>query len=124
MVLLLQVQDAPYNGIPGRAGDNYQSGLFFVDGTPKPAAATMRFPFVAVRQSSGRVVLWGIAPKSGELEVSLKGREKPLAHLRARAGSIFKKDIRLPGKGRQVVRAEVSGMRSPAWVVAKPRRYR
>jgi hypothetical protein len=123
MVLLLQVQDAPYNGNPGRDNDNYQSGVFTVDGKPKPSAAAMRFPFVAVRQAKSRVVLWGIAPRSGKLTVTQKGKKNALAHIKARAGSVFNKDIHLRGKGRQVLRATVAGEKSRNWVVAKPRRY-
>jgi hypothetical protein len=42
--------------------DMYQSGLYTLDGQPKPALRAFRFPFVAFRQKSGDVRYWGRTP--------------------------------------------------------------
>ena len=115
MVLLLQVIDEPYDGTPGRLGNNYQSGVFFVDGTPKPAAAAMRFPLMAKRKSKKRVLLWGIAPKSGKVVIEQKGKRGKVATIKAREDNVFRKQVRLRGGGK--LRASVGGEQSPYWKI-------
>jgi hypothetical protein len=49
-------------GPQGRAFGDWQSGLFFADGSPKPSAASFRAPLFAACQTNGRrtwTVLWG-----------------------------------------------------------------
>jgi hypothetical protein len=41
-----------------------QSGVLFLDGSPKPSATAFRFPFVAHR-AGGRLQVWGKAPQAG-----------------------------------------------------------
>jgi hypothetical protein len=50
-----KVHDDPMNA------DQFQSGLYYVDGKPKPALRAYRFPFVALRER-GHVVVWGRTP--------------------------------------------------------------
>ena len=116
MVLLLQVQDEPYDGHPGRTSGNYQTGVFFSNGKPKPSARAFRFPFVVEKQSrksKKTALIWGIAPKSGKLKVTKKGSKKTVAKLKVVKGAIFKRTIRI--KGRSKFRAAVGGTRSLYW---------
>jgi hypothetical protein len=60
--------------------DNWQSGLFFADGTPKPAAQTFATPGVAICQRRGRkrwVRIWSRlrhpAPDAGSAEIETSG---------------------------------------------------
>ena len=55
LLVWLQWRDAPY------PQDSYQSGLYFVDGRPKPALTAFRFPFVAYLRSGGALV-WARTP--------------------------------------------------------------
>lgn len=117
MVLLLQVLDLPYNGIPGRGDDNMQSGVFFSDGTPKPSAEAMRFPFLAERHK-GKIVLWGKAPATGKLVVTEQGKSKPVARFGVTAGKVFNKKVNLgPKKKKRKLRAAVGGVESLSWAV-------
>jgi hypothetical protein len=117
MVLLLQVLDLPYNGIPGRGDDNLQTGVFFIDGKPKPSATGFRFPFLADRRPGGRVVLWGKAPADGELTVTERGKPAPVAQFEVSDGEVFSHRIRLGQGSRHKLRAEVGGVRSLTWTV-------
>jgi hypothetical protein len=78
---------------PGAAGfaATQQSGLFFLDGRPKPAYRGFRFPFVGQRGRRGQVLLWGKAPAPGRLVVERRARRgwAPLAHLQAGPNRIF-----------------------------------
>ena len=40
----------------------FQSGLYTLDGKPKPSLRAFRFPFVAFRQKSGAISYWGRTP--------------------------------------------------------------
>lgn len=75
----------------------YQSGLFLLDGTPKPAAAAMTFPFVGQPVGKRRVQLWGMAP-TGVSSVTVQrlvgGVWRPWVRLAANA-RIFARTIRL-----------------------------
>jgi hypothetical protein len=48
-----------------------QSGLYFLDGVPKPALAAFRFPLVAWRQG-GAVEVWSRAPMSGRMRIQIR----------------------------------------------------
>lgn len=116
MVLLAQVQDDPYDGNPGRFTSNFQSGVYFADGRPKPAAAAIRFPFVPDRKRGRKVLLWGKAPAAGKLIVeqrrSGKGARR-VARIRVKAGEVFRERVRLGGS--RPLRARVGGVASPYW---------
>lgn len=116
MVLLLQVQDAPYDGTPGRFNDSLQSGVYRSDGSPKPAAAAMRFPFVVDRQSSKKVIIWGVAPKTGKLAVREQGKNGSVATLNVHADQVFKKKVTVPKRGgSKKLLAQVGRQKSPYW---------
>jgi hypothetical protein len=60
--------------LPEREGDSprerwrdYQTGLYFIDGRPKPTRAAFAAPLVALEAQPGRVALWGfVRPGEGE----------------------------------------------------------
>ncbi|HYH62505.1 MAG TPA: hypothetical protein VD766_11625, partial [Solirubrobacterales bacterium] len=120
--LLLQVRDQPYDGVPGRS--NYQTGVFTSDGTAKPAARALTFPFVGDRLKPGKLRVWGKAPASGKLEIQRqsgkgkgkgkgKGGFRTIKTIRVTAGSVFSKSIKY--RGRVEIRGRVAGMSSLVW---------
>jgi len=111
-VLLLQIVDSP--PIPDYA-TAYETGLYFVDGQPKPAAAAFRFPFVASPSGRGRVLAWGSAPVAGQLVLErLAGKRwKPLAALHVGWHRVFTRQLVLVGH--EVLRARIGGQTSLAW---------
>jgi hypothetical protein len=66
VAISLQIRDSP-------KGKNYaftnQSGVYFVDGTPKPSQTAMSFPFVAKRVGPFEVSVWGISPHRGKVRI-------------------------------------------------------
>ena len=60
--------------LPAREGEtlrerwrDYQTGLYFIDGTPKPTRAAFAAPLVALEARAGRVALWGLVrPGEGQ----------------------------------------------------------
>jgi hypothetical protein len=81
--IALQLRDAP----EGKSyASTYQSGAYFLDGSPKPAATAFRFPFVARRTSPFEVGAWGIAPRAGQVKVQAyrDGTWKTLATITAK----------------------------------------
>jgi hypothetical protein len=113
MAINVQIRDDPYD--PNNPFNTLQSGLFFVDGTPKPSARSFRFPFVTERKSKRKVFAWGKAPADGTLQIEAKrGSEwKPIEQLEAQAGEVFTDRLRL--KGSHQLRATVGGESSLAW---------
>lgn len=83
---------------PGGFAANQQSGLFFRDGTAKPAYRAFSFPFVAQRLRGGRAMLWGKAPRRGRVTVERRTRHgwALVARLHAGANRIFVARIRPP----------------------------
>jgi hypothetical protein len=64
--IALQLRDAP----EGKSyASTYQSGAYFLDGSPKPSATAFRFPFVTHRTGPFKVAVWGIAPRAGEVKI-------------------------------------------------------
>ena len=91
-------------------------GLYFMNGSPKPAAAAYRFPFVAVPAGHRRLTLWGTAPAVGTVVIQQHvGRGwKSILRLRTTSGGIFYSQIRL--RGRPQLRATIGGSASPPWI--------
>jgi hypothetical protein len=94
-----------------------QSGLFFLDGRPKPAYLAYRFPFVARRSGGGRVLLWGKAPAAGRVVVERHTRRgwEPLAKPVAASGGVF--TARVAAKGSFQARARQGSQTSSPWRV-------
>ncbi|MGN6869072.1 MAG: hypothetical protein ACTHMY_11795 [Solirubrobacteraceae bacterium] len=111
-VLWLQIVDSP--PIPSY-GRTYQAGLYYLDGTAKPAAEAYRFPFVTRRLDHLHIQLWGRAPQGGRiaLEAQRHGRWVVLRRLRVRTGQIFQ--AVLPTRGRTVLRAQADPDTSLPW---------
>jgi hypothetical protein len=93
----------------------FGSGLYFDDGTPKPAAVAFRFPFVAVATRPGAVTLWGVAPRGGAVTIErVKGhRWQRLVTIRARAGAVFEQRVRL--RRNSLLRARIGDLGSLPW---------
>ena len=78
------IRDDPY--FPDDPFGSLQSGLFFVDGEPKPSARSFRFPFVTERLSPKKIIAWGKAPFEGVVRIERK-RGKGWRTLQERSAS-------------------------------------
>jgi hypothetical protein len=91
----------------------FQSGLYFVDGRPKPALQAFRFPFVAFR-SRRAVSIWGRTPRSDRRRVLIEQRRgsrwRLLRIVRSDRNGIFQARAKRRGGGS--VRARLSGTRT------------
>lgn len=107
-----QVHDEP--PIPSYGVTN-QSGVYYVDGRPKPALTAYRFPLVAWRTGRSGLDVWGRAPASGAVVVQqlVGGRWKTLRTLRERAHATFL--LAVPGRAPASLRARVGGQTSLVW---------
>ncbi len=73
--LVRDLPERPGSDERTRWGD-YQSGLRFADGRPKPAHASFALGLVARRAGAGRVRFWGLArPGAGRRQVRIEVRE-------------------------------------------------
>jgi hypothetical protein len=111
-VLLLQIVDSPPK--PSYAS-TYQSGIYFVNGRPKPAAIAFNFPFVTSRSTVNRVQVWGRAPVAGRLVIERfhDGRWQRIATLAVKRHQVFTKPLAL--RGAVALRAQVGGQTSLSW---------
>jgi hypothetical protein len=95
VAIALQLRDSP----EGKSyASTYQSGAYFVDGSPKPSAKAFRFPFVAHRTGPFKAAVWGIAPRAGKVKVQAfrSGAWKTLGSLSAKGpGYPFTGEIQL-----------------------------
>jgi hypothetical protein len=106
-----QVGDQP--PIPSY-GATSQSGVYYLDGRPKPALTAFRFPLVA--SPMGRSFdVWGRAPASGRLLVEERAGSKwrMVRGLRVSRHATFL--IQLAGPGPVDLRAQVAGQTSLVW---------
>jgi Cellulase (glycosyl hydrolase family 5) len=96
-------------------GASYQSGIYYLNGQPKPAFAAFQFPFLAERAKRGRVILWGMAPHTGTVRVQRKaGRQwRTVLKLHVRQHGVFTRTLRL--HRRPLLRATIAGERSIPW---------
>jgi hypothetical protein len=92
-----------------------QSGLYFIDGRPKPSLGAFKFPFVTERTSRNTLQAWGIAPESGKLLIQRQqgSRWRTVKRLQAGKGSVFVTKLKLAGKQR--LRATVGSSQSLVW---------
>ena len=111
-VLWLQIVDAP--PIPNY-GSTYQAGLYYLNGTAKPAAQAFRFPFVTRRLNQSRIQAWGLAPRGGKLAIEQlrSGRWQLLRRLLVQSGQVFA--VVLPVRGRAILRAQADPETSLTW---------
>jgi hypothetical protein len=113
-VINLSIRDPETD--PGHPEARIEAGLFFHDGSPKPAFAAWRFPFV-VDASAKQALAWGKAPASGELKIQRRrtGSWQTVASLTTAADRVFTR--RLHARPGQVLRAVVGDEVSLNWRV-------
>lgn len=105
---------------PEPAPDAIGLGLYFANGTPKPALRAFRFPLVVSRAlpAAAAVSVWGITPSSGPVTVQRRRGAKwvtvkRIAHKRP---GVFTTRLQVPGKA--TMRAVTSsGESSLPWTV-------
>ena len=99
----------------GDYGATYQSGLYFLDGRPKPALTAFRFPFVAERTSGTRVRTWGKAPRNGAVRIQarLGSGWRTIKTIEAHGNRVFLATMRI--RGAAVLRAVVGSETSLSW---------
>ena len=100
LAIWFEIRDYPPQGSGGYPIP--QSGLFFRDGTAKPAFSAFRFPFAAGRKKAKggkgrRVQVWGKAPAPGPVLIQRGGgsKWKKIKRLKAGSNRIFVGTIRL-----------------------------
>jgi hypothetical protein len=115
LITWFQVGDQP--PVPSYAATN-QSGVYYLDGRPKPALQAFRFPLVGWR-AHGAVEVWGRAPASGEVAIQhrLRGVWSTELTLRVHAGSTFLAPLVDSGDRAVTIRATIAGQTSLTWVV-------
>jgi hypothetical protein len=111
--LLLRDQDPAGLGYP----QTLQSGVYFLNGEPKPSQTAMRFPFVAHSAARGARV-WGISPVAGTVSIqALRGGAwRTLAKVHAGGRSRpFSTRLRLSGSAK--LRARIGSEMSLPWAL-------
>ena len=111
-VMFLQLVDSP--PIPNYAS-SYQSGLYYLNGNPKPSAIAFRFPFVTSRLKHTQIQAWGRAPQSGKLTIEQykHGDWKPLKRLAVQRRQVFVSNLAITGGA--VLRAQIGSQTSLSW---------
>jgi hypothetical protein len=94
--------------------NGFQSGLYFLDGSSKPALTAFRFPFVTERLNTKTVRAWGKAPEAGQLLI--KRGSRTVKKLQVGKGQVFLTKLRLKGKAQ--LRATVGNSTSLVWTQA------
>jgi hypothetical protein len=109
MWYLVRDQTPPYN-------ENYFSGVYFRNGTPKPSYTAYSFPFVIMATTNGKAAqAWGIAPVGGTVKVQFKSSHgwKTIKTVHAGAGAVF--DFTSAALVHGHYRAMVAGQTSLVW---------
>jgi hypothetical protein len=94
--------------------NNADYGLFFSDGTQKPAFDAFRFPFVVDPQSKGKLLAWGKSPAAGQLEIQQEGPNgwETVKQLAVKAG-VFTTKLNIQGPAN--LRAAIGSDASLPW---------
>jgi hypothetical protein len=110
----LQLYDTPASDAQA-LHQSLQTGMYFEDGSPKPAATSFRFPFVLEGRSNNNLFAWGKAPDSGKLTIETKagGGWRKVGTVHAKEGKVFTTTLKAGGKG--TYRARVGGNTSRVW---------
>jgi hypothetical protein len=114
VVVTLNIRDPAYD--PNRPpGGQFSTGLYLINGKPKPALKSFRFPFVTHRKSKKVVKAWGKAPQAGKLKIQerRRGHWRTRKRLKVRAGKVFTPKLRV--RGRATLRARVGKAKSISW---------
>jgi hypothetical protein len=108
-VIWLQIVDS---WVPPDGSSAFQSGLFYLEGDPKPLAQAWRFPFVADRLSKEKVRAWSIPPANGQIEIEeRRGSDwQTVSRMDANAMRPVAKSLKLSGGAelRAILNGEVS----------------
>ncbi len=104
---------------PGNIGYplTIQSGVYFLNGDPKPSHTAMRFPLVA-HHAGSRIGVWGIAPRAGTVKIQAfqGGGWKTVAKVRAGGrGRPFTTSFALIGGAK--LRASIGSEKSLPWAL-------
>jgi hypothetical protein len=93
----------------------FQSGVYFIDGRPKPSLTAFEFPFVTNRINRTKLEAWGKSPEAGKLLIQRAqgSRWITVKRLGVTKGGVFDTTLRLSGKQR--LRAQVGGSKSLVW---------
>lgn len=93
----------------------FTDGLYFANGTAKPAAQSFRFPFLTNRRTKNAVQAWGRSPASGTLTIQRKAGNRwiSILKLKVSAGEVFEAPI--SQRGSATFRATVNGIYSIGW---------
>jgi hypothetical protein len=112
-VINLFIRDGEFD--PAHPAASIEAGLFFHDGSAKPALTAWRFPFVVDPERRGRALAWGKAPAGGKLKIQRKRDEawRTVERVRAKAGRVFTAPVRAAAGQR--FRATVAGEDSLTW---------
>jgi hypothetical protein len=113
VAIALQLRDSPEGK---NYGLTYQSGVYFLDGSPKPSQTALRFPLVAHRAGPFKVEVWGIAPHRGKVRIQAQRKAgwKTLATVRGLGpGHPFRTTVRLLRYAN--LRAALGGETSLSW---------
>jgi hypothetical protein len=113
MAVTLQLRDSP-------AGKGYsytnQSGVYFLDGSPKPSQTAFRFPFVAQRTGRDRVLVWGIAPRAGRVKIQARRGGRWLTLMSTQAGGRSRPfEVSLALQGHAQLHARLGSETSLTW---------
>jgi hypothetical protein len=113
VVIYQGIRDTAYH--PDVFDELSGSGIYFKDGSPKPALTAFRFPFVVSRVKGRRLIAWGRAPVGGKLVIKSRARRRwrLVRSLRLEAGAVFK--AKLPREPGRRLRADIGGERSLVW---------
>jgi hypothetical protein len=98
--------------------NGYQSGLYFLDGSPKPALTAFRFPFVTERINGETLRAWGKAPEGGTLSIQRQQGADwvTIKELQVSKGAVFDTELRSSGPfPAAALRATVGASQSLVW---------
>jgi len=98
--------------------NGYQSGLYFLDGSPKPALTAFRFPFVTERIDAQTLRAWGKAPEGGTLSIQRQQGADwvTIKQLQVSKGAVFDTELRSSGPfPATALRATVGASQSLVW---------
>lgn len=95
----------------------FGTGVLFEDGTAKPAFDAFRFPFVVDRQSKRKVLVWGKAPATGQLEIQREesGGWSTVKRLSVDDGAVFTTKLKI--RGAATLRGVVGSDASLPWTL-------
>lgn len=116
VVVWNQVGDQPPDSSYGYSTTS-QSGVFYLNGQPKPALRAFRFPLVAWRAGGSAVAVWGRAPIAGRLTIERRAGQtwRTVTTVEVRAHATFL--ARIARAGAISLRARVRDESSLVWTL-------